>query len=44
MARAWVGQGEREVCPGESTTYELEVIQVDGTSSREMIEIEVVTP
>jgi hypothetical protein len=39
-----VGHGEREVCPTESTTYELEVIHADGASSRETIEIEVVSP
>lgn len=39
-----VGRGEREVCPTESTTYELEVIHTDGASTLETIEIEVASP
>jgi hypothetical protein len=39
-----VGHGEREVCPTESTAYELEVIDADGASTLETIEIEVVSP
>jgi 4-amino-4-deoxy-L-arabinose transferase-like glycosyltransferase len=39
-----VGRGEREVCPTESATYELEVIHTDGTSTLETIEIEMVSP
>jgi hypothetical protein len=39
-----VGRGEREVCPTESTTYELEVILADGTSTLERIEVSVVSP
>ena len=39
-----VGRGEREVCPTESTTYELEVILADGTSTLETIEVSVISP
>jgi hypothetical protein len=39
-----VGRGERQVCPTESTTYELEVILADGTSTSETIEVRVTSP
>jgi mannosyltransferase len=39
-----VGRGEREVCPADSTAYELEVIHADGSNSRETIEIVVLSP
>jgi hypothetical protein len=32
------------VCPTESTAYELEMIDADGASTLETIEIEVVSP
>jgi ATP-dependent Clp protease adapter protein ClpS len=39
-----VGRGEREVCPTETTAYELEVIHTDGARTLETVEIEVVSP
>jgi hypothetical protein len=39
-----VGQGEFEVCPTVTTTYELEVIETDGTTTVRTIAIAVTSP